>query len=334
MLLSLFCGAGGLDSGFEDAGFTVGLALDRKHDSVVSYNLNRPESAVARVKDLSAATLADIDELYGTEFRPSGVIGGPPCQSFSQANVNQKVGDARSTLPMSYARLVTSLHKRSPLDFFVMENVIGLVKQKHVSTLEAVEGELQSAGFEVARLLLNAKYHGTPQNRPRLFLIGFDRNRFQSSRPSNIVVQKHPIISVRTAIGHLSEPVHFSRGVDMSHADTHPNHWCMMPRSNKFSRDGGVKPGQKGRSFKMLNWDEPSIAVAYGHREVHVHPSGRRRLSVYEALLLQGFNSDYVLTGSLSSQIDQVSEAVPPPLAKAVALGIRRELYDENAAAA
>jgi DNA (cytosine-5)-methyltransferase 1 len=289
---------------------------------------------VGKVTDLSDITVHDIDELYGREFRPTGVVGGPPCQSFSQANVNQKIEDVRTALPMAYARLVAALHKRSSLDFFVMENVVGLVGQKHVSTLERVECELEGAGFKTARLLLNAKDHGTPQNRPRLFLIGIDGRRFKTVDPKKITVPSQPPITVRTAIGDLPDPVHFARGIDMAEQGTHPNHWCMAPKSPKFSQEGGVKPGVKGRSFKMLNWDEPSIAVAYGHREVNIHPSGKRRLSVYEALLLQGFPCDYVLTGTLSSQIDQVSEAVPPPLAEAVARTISKTLYRKKQAAA
>ena len=62
--------------------------------------------------------------------------------------------------------------------------------------------------------------------------------------------------------------------------------------------------------------------MSYGHREVHVHPNGTRRLSVFEAMRLQGFPDSYVLEGSLSAQIDQVSEAVPPPMAQAVARSI------------
>src|SRR5262249_46639336 len=90
---------------------------------------------------------------------------------------------------------------------------------------------------------------------------------------------------------------------------------------------GALKPGTAlGRSFRMLEWDKPSPTIAYGHREVHVHPNGRRRLSVYEALLLQGFPSEYELVGSLSAQISQVSEAVPPPLARAIAGSIQRQI--------
>jgi DNA (cytosine-5)-methyltransferase 1 len=323
LLLSLFCGAGGLDLGFEQAGFKVGLALDRKADSVKSYNHNRPTSAVAHVQDLSDATLADIDEKFGGEFWPTAVIGGPPCQSFSQANVNQRVDDARTALPVKYAELIVALHERSPLDFVVMENVIGLTKQKHVATLIEVERKLEKAGLLLRRFVLNAKDHGTPQSRPRLFLVGVSESFATKETLDGAVVPSTSGGTVGDTIRKLPEPVHFKRGLDMGMAKVHPNHWCMSPQSPKFRQEGGLKPGVKGRSFKMLDWNSPSIAVAYGHREVHIHPSGQRRLSVYEAMLLQGFPPKYALIGNLSSQIDQVSEAVPPPLAQAVALTIK-----------
>lgn len=327
MLLSLFSGAGGLDLGFEHAGFQIGLALDRKKDSVDSYNHNRPNAPCAKVQDLSSISVDVIDQRYGSKFMPTAVIGGPPCQSFSQANVNQRDDDIRSALPRSYARLVKELHERSRLDFFVMENVVGLTQAKHEPTLIAVETYLRKAGFTTARLMLNAKDHGTPQNRPRLFLVGVNRTKFPAINPASLDVPKKSGGTVRSKIGKLGEPWHFSRNIDMKCHPEHINHWCMSPKSPKFHQQGGVRPGIKGRSFKMLDWDSPSIAVAYGHREVNVHPNGRRRLSVYEAMLLQGFPPEYELLGTLSSQIDQVSEAVPPPLAHAVASSINRALY-------
>lgn len=105
------------------------------------------------------------------------------------------------------------------------------------------------------------------------------------------------------------------------------SHWCMTPKSKKFF-DGSLLPGRStGRSFKTLSWDKPSHTVSYGHREVHVHPDCNRRISVHEALLLQGFPSDYDLLSSMSDQFSQVGEAVPPPLARGIALGIRKYLY-------
>src|SRR5262249_39448439 len=79
--------------------------------------------------------------------------------------------------------------------------------------------------------------------------------------------------------------------------------------------------------FKRLVWDKPSLTVAYGNREIHLHPTGRRRISVLEAMLLQGFPKSYELRGTLSEQVTQVSDAVPPPLAAAVARSIRKTIY-------
>lgn len=330
VLLSLFCGAGGLDLGFEQAEFEVGLALDRKEDSIKSYNLNRQNAQHGKIQDLANIDLKVLDKHFGGRFTPTAVIGGPPCQSFSQANVNQKVDDVRSSLPKAYAKLVCALHRRSALDFFVMENVVGLTLKKHEPTLRAIELTFKRAGFRTARLMKNAKDHGAPQNRPRLFLVGINRRKFPGVDPNKLEVLETPGGIVRDKLKGLGDPAYFSRNLDMSKHPVHLNHWCMAPKSPKFHREQGVEPGVKGRSFKMLDWDRPSIAVAYGHREVHVHPSGKRRLSVYEAMLLQGFPPEYKLTGNLSSQIDQVSEAVPPPLAKAVALAIKAALYTEE----
>jgi DNA (cytosine-5)-methyltransferase 1 len=101
----------------------------------------------------------------------------------------------------------------------------------------------------------------------------------------------------------------------------------MTPKSRNFHTPGALIPGtSRGRSFRTLDWEQPSPTVAYGNREVHVHPDGRRRLSVYEALLLQGFPTTYELQGSLSDQVTQVSEAVPPPLGPAIGESVKQAL--------
>jgi DNA (cytosine-5)-methyltransferase 1 len=115
---------------------------------------------------------------------------------------------------------------------------------------------------------------------------------------------------VWTALAGLPNPTFYRRDLAPEDIEFHPNHWTMNPRSAKFqSRIHG-----EGRSFRRLKWGKPSFTVAYGNREVHVHPNGKRRLSVFEAMRLQGFPESYVLRGTLSDQISQVSDAVPPPL--------------------
>lgn len=326
MLLSLFCGAGGLDLGFEAAGFDVGLAFDRNADSVRSYNHNRKRKN-GFVADVSSLTNDELDSYYSRVFSPRGIIGGPPCQSFSQANVNQKLDDPRHGMPAVFAKILKALNDRNPVDFFVMENVVGLTGKRHRNTLQSIMEAFEAARFEVEVAILDAQHYGTPQTRKRIFFVGYNRQTCPGLRWAPPRPWSSPAPSVRDTIEWLSEPTYFERGLDSGKFHPHPNHWCMQPKSVKFSRAGALHEGcVKGRSFKTLSWDQPSRAVAYGHREVHIHPNGHRRLSVYEAMLLQGFPSAFELLGSMSSQIRQVSEAVPFPLARAVAESVRRQL--------
>lgn len=324
MLLSLFCGAGGLDLGFERAGFDVGLALDKKADSVESYNHNRCTPSHGHCADVNDISLEFLDGLWGSKFAPTGIIGGPPCQSFSQANRSITDEDPRHQLPLVYARLLKKLNNRRAVEFFVMENVKGLRSGRHAHRLEIFKAALTDAGFHVSEQLLNSANYGTPQNRERLFIVGLNRKifgevtwgipAFTTTNPENVWV--------KAVLGGLPEPIQFVRGADPDKFPHHRNHWCMVPKSPRFA-NGSLKTGDSSRrSFKTLGWSKPSITVAYGHREVHVHPNGHRRLSIYEAMLLQGFPHTYELLGSLSSQIDQVSEAVPPPMAEAVARSV------------
>jgi DNA (cytosine-5)-methyltransferase 1 len=333
-LLSLYCGPGGLDLGFEQAGFRVALALDRNPDSVRTYNYNRSSRnpGQARVADISSMSLADLDDLAGAELAPSGVIGGPPCQSFSQSNRSPKQEDPRHELPMKFAELLHELNQRQPVPFFMFENVTYLTKPPHDGRFRDLFRALSDAGFSVMPAVLNAAHFGVPQNRERLIVVGINSSLYPGLKwqpPKPPADGESGVISVKSAIGGFPEPVHYGRTLDKSEFPLHPNHWCMVPKSPKFSTEGALKPGRTGpRSFKTLSWDLPSITVAYGNREVHIHPGCKRRLSVFEAMTLQGFPDSYELLGSMSSQFSQVSEAVPPPLAKAVAQSILRRLQE------
>ena len=330
-LLSLFAGCGGLDLGFEEAGFSIGLAYDRDGDAIASWNRNRNGNGQKRghVFDLATIRLADMDRHFGSKFVPRGVIGGPPCQGFSRANQARHRGDARNVLLRQLFTLALRLHRhRAPLDFILVENVPELASAHNRPLLEREKLRLRTHGFAVKELELDASMYGVPQRRKRLFVLAVPIGEPWGAEPPEPTGDR--ISTVADAIRGLPEPMHYRRGVGCADIPYHPNHWCMRPRSRKFF-DGSLVAGQvSGRSFKTLPWDAPSVTVAYGHREVHVHPSGKRRLSVFEGLRLQGFPKSYELEGSLSSQIDQVSDAVPPPLAEAVAKWIRHRMAKAN----
>ncbi|MHB6981486.1 DNA cytosine methyltransferase, partial [Klebsiella pneumoniae] len=104
----------------------------------------------------------------------------------------------------------------------------------------------------------------------------------------------------------------------------HPNHWTMCPKSMRFKNPELLD--NKTRSFRTISWDKPSPTIAYGNREIYVHPEKKRRLSIFESMLLQGFPKEFVLKGTLSQQVTQISNAVPPPMAKQIAASIKNSI--------
>lgn len=320
-VVSLFSGSGGLDEGFTQAGFSPVLALEIDPAACQTFERNHPHVRVVR-KDLSQAlngyVLERLSELP-SPVRPVGVIGGPPCQAFSLSNVHKRSDDPRLSLPKNYAHILSELNKHYGLDFFVFENVLGLKHKKHAELFAYFKELFASAGFVTFEGELDAQDFGVPQVRKRVFVVGFNSRKYQSISFDFPTGEPSVRKTVRETIGKLPTPAFFCRGMTSEDIPFHPNHWCLKPKSKKFF-NGFLKEGDvKGRPFRVLEWGKPSWTVAYGHREVHVHPSGKRRLSIYEAMLLQGFRSDYVLTGNLSDQIRLVSDAVPPPLARALA---------------
>ena len=323
-LLSLFSGPGGLDEGFHQAGFFTRLAFDNDRECVNTFRLNHPFST-AEVQDIRTLTVARLDHLAGRAFKPVGVIGGPPCQSFSISNVHQNEEDPRHSLPMEYVRLLRELNERHPISFFLFENVPGLLGARHRHRYEEFKRGFAGAGFDIHENRLDAQDYGVPQIRPRIFIVGINRMLHPNCRWT--VPDKEQVApkTVREVIGRLPEPVINGDSKNPEEFPFHPNHWILAPRSRKFRTKGMLREGQMfGRSFRTLKWDEPSWTVAYGHREVHVHPSGRRRVSIYEAMLFQTFPHEYRFTGNISAQVRLVSEAVPVRLAWHLAVQIRR----------
>lgn len=327
-VMSLFSGAGGLDEGFRQAGFKIGFACDIADAAVRTHNFNHPGSHAIRL-DLSVATTEEIMLEWmarNGHTLPCGIIGGPPCQAFSVSNVHQKKDDPRRLLPGHYARIIREINGQWGLDFFVFENVPGLASNKHYASYHNFKHSCEEAGFRIFEKVLDAQYFGVAQVRPRIFVVGINRDKFPYLKEFTFPTGTSPTITVRDKIYGLPEPVFYRKDLSQDDIPFHPNHWCMNPKSEKF-KNGVMKPGTAvGRCFRVLSWDKPSWTVAYGNREVHVHPNGRRRLSILEAMLLQGFDMHYRLLGNMSEQITLVSDAVPPPVARELATAIVSQL--------
>lgn len=326
-IVSLFSGAGGLDLGFKQAGFTISVAVDSSDAAIRTHRKNFPRTR-AVVADLLKLKPAGVAAEVLTKI-PAGeriaVIGGPPCQGFSRANVGSQSGDPRNQMPKLYLRIVEALARLYTVEFIVFENVLGIRDKKHAKTYRALLDGIGLLGFDVTEKELCALDFGVPQTRRRVVLTGMRKGQgYSQVKPR----KRQGLRTVRQAIGGLKTPAYFKRALKPEDMPVHPNHWTMQPKSPRFDDpEGEAKVDVNGRrSFKRLAWDEPSRTIAFGHREIYIHPSGRRRLSIYEGLLLQGFPSSFVLEGNLSEQVDQVSNAVPPPLGRAVACAVKRAL--------
>lgn len=331
-VLSLFSGAGGLDLGFVEAGFQPRLAIDRDPAAVATYRRNHPHARVERLSlsDLPGDALLQLWREVSPE-PPVGVLGGPPCQAFSVGNRHIRPDDVRRSLPTHYARLLAALNQHHRIHFFVFENVNGLRTSQHRPDYEEFRALFEAAGFRLFEGVLEAMHFGLPQQRARLFIVGFNADlypatSFRFPQPPLLAEQR----TVRTAIEGLPEPALFCRGITPGDIPFHPNHWTMFPHSPKFRDPKQRLNWHRGRSFRVLRWDSPSWTVAYGHREVHVHPEGHRRLSVFEAMRLQGLPDAYVLEGTLSDQFRLIGDAVPPPVAAVLAHAIRNCLPPES----
>jgi DNA (cytosine-5)-methyltransferase 1 len=313
-IISLFSGAGGLDLGFSHAGFETVAAFE--NDAACRLTYDHEFGTGRSIKaDLGKLREPAILEALAGRRPARGIVGGPPCQGFSRGNVLRDPHDVRNRLPHAFSRFISIVQKTTTLDFFVLENVPGLLQPQHAGLWSRLRSKLAKLGFNLYCQELNALDFGVAQVRRRLFLVGI-HDRFQ--KPYKAPIGRSEPRSLESVIGGLPEPVFYQRNIDPESIPFHKNHWTMQPKSSRFHN----QDFNRWRSFRILDWNRPSPTVAYGNREVHIHPDGRRRLSVYEAMLLQGFPKRFRIYGNLSEQFSQVSNAVPPRMAQRVAESI------------
>lgn len=322
-IVSLFSGAGGMDLGFKEVGFTISVAIDAADAAIRTHRKNFPrtKSVVADLIELQPYGVIEHVKAKIPLGEHIAVIGGPPCQGFSRANTGSYAADPRNELPTLYLEIVSELQRLYTVEFIVFENVLGIRDKKHAKTYKALMDGIADLGFDVTEKELCSLDFGVPQTRRRIVLSGMRKGQgYSQVKPR----KRTGLKTVRQAIGGLKAPAFFEHGLLPQDIPVHPNHWTMRPRSPRFENPESEIGA--GRSFKRLDWNAASPTIAFGHREIYVHPCGHRRLSIYEALLLQGFPEKFVLEGNLSEQVEQVSNAVPPPLARSVALAVKRAL--------
>ena len=321
-LISLFSGAGGLDLGFEKAGFHTIVANEYDSKICPTFRANFPQTQLIE---------GDIRTISSEQFPKGvmGIIGGPPCQSWSEAGTLKGIEDARGQLFYDYIRILNAVQ---PL-FFVAENVSGMLAKRHSS---AVNGFLQlfdQAGYDVNLQMLNANDYDVPEDRKRVFYIGFrkDLQIYDYLYPTPLarhLVLKDAIWDLRdTAIPAL--PGNKTNGEK-----------CIVPNHEYYV--GSYSPIFMSRN-RVRQWDEPGFTVQASGRQCQLHPqaptmlkvgenkhifvAGKenlyRRMSVREVARLQTFPDTYkFLYEDIDYGYKMIGNAVPVNLAYYVAKSI------------
>lgn len=168
-VISLFSGCGGLDLGFEKAGFDIVWANEYDNTIWDTFRLNFPNTPLDTRSILNIPS-SEIPQAHG-------IIGGPPCQSWSEAGTMRGINDERGQLFYQYIRLIKD---KRPL-FFLAENVAGMLLPRHKPAFEGILGEFIKLGYNVTYALLNAKYYNVPQDRKRVIIVGYDKKLVKSS---------------------------------------------------------------------------------------------------------------------------------------------------------
>lgn len=357
-LLSFFTGGGLLDIGFELGGFDIVWTNEVKPAFADMYeagisswrtHLGSRKKGITRVSSRASITDLKADQVIRDAFasqKPSlfGIIGGPPCPDFSVSGRNEGASGDRGKLTQVFVDLISSIRP----SFFVMENVPGLLKQKkHKPYLHQIIQQLSAGddGYDIDYRILNALEYGVPQDRDRLFLMGFKRSMFPAL--SSVLTSIHREISfpwpqpIFPGAKSLSWPSTSPFGSDVARPTGIPVALTIYPllqgnveelpngtdqfiaRSDKFWR---IDEGDVSRkSFKRLHRYRYSPTAWYGNNEVHLHPWKPRRLSVREALRIQTVPDEYILPPefSLTDKFKMITNGVPCQLAGHIACSIK-----------
>lgn len=325
-IISLFSGAGGLDKGFHNAGFKTIIANEFDAKICPTFRANFPDT------ELIEGDIRDIDEHIFPE-KVCGIIGGPPCQSWSEAGSLKGIEDARGQLFYEYIRILKAVQ---PL-FFVAENVSGMLAQRHSEAVKGFMRLFDDAGYDVNLKLLNANDYNVPEDRERVFYIGFrkDLNIHDFEYPAPC---KHKP-TLRECIWDLKDSAIPALEKNKTNGDK-----CAVANHEYFI--GSYSPIYMSRN-RVRGWDEPGFTVQASGRQCQLHPQAPkmiktgvnqqifvpgqehlyRRMSVREVARVQTFPDDHkFLYTDVNMGYKMIGNAVPVNLAYNVAMSIRAAL--------
>ena len=330
-VVSLFSGAGGLDLGFEKAGFNI-LAAN-EYDSTIweTYESNHSSPLIrGDIRKIDSSMFPDCD----------GIIGGPPCQSWSEAGSLKGIDDPRGQLFYEYIRI---LKDKQPA-FFLAENVSGMLAPRNKEAVNNILRMFNEVGYNVKLKMLNAKNYGVAQDRDRIFYVGFRRDLdVDYHYPEPYDKQ----ICLKDVIYDLTDSA-----IPAKEKDNTNGQLCRVPNHEYYV--GSYSTIFMSRN-RVRSWDTQAFTVQASGRQCQLHPQAPpmpkigpnknifapgfehlyRRLTVRECARIQGFPDDFIFHYNKTNDgYKMVGNAVPINLAYEMAKSISDTLdrihYDQR----
>lgn len=320
-IISLFSGAGGMDLGFEKAGFDIVWANEIDKSIWKTYEENH--KAVLIKKDIRKINSTDIPDC-------DGIIGGPPCQSWSEAGSLKGIDDDRGKLFYEYIRILKDKQPK----FFVAENVAGMMSKRHTKAVIHIVDQFKLAGYDVYIELLNAHDYGVPQDRKRIFYIGFRKDlniktfTFPEPMKEKLVLKDFIWDLKDNAIPALEKNKTNGKNCKITNHEYFIGNYSTIYMSRN----------------RVRKWDEPSFTIQASGRQAPQHPQApkmkkveknkrifekgyeklHRRLSVREIARIQTFPDTFEFYYErIDDAYKMIGNAVPIKLAEAVANRIK-----------
>jgi DNA (cytosine-5)-methyltransferase 1 len=335
--VDLFCGAGGMTLGAKLAGIDVVFAVEADDHAAKTYAANHPEVTlfaddIRKLREIPVVAPGAVTVLFG----------GPPCQGFSTSNQRTRNrGNSDNWMFREFVRLVKSWRPY----WIVFENVKGIAETENGDFLKLILKDFEVLGYKLSKGILNAAKFGVPQKRERLFVIG-SRHGIEVRMPEPTTLRPIP---VRRALADLPAVKNGSSVEHLPYKCVARSAYVQQLRNGEKTVSGNlvtrnadfvlkrykyVKPGRNWEDiparlmanyrqdfechtgiYHRLDPAKPSVVIGNYRKNMLIHPSEDRGLSVREAARIQSFPDHYVFCGSIGFQQQQVGNAVPPLLA-------------------
>lgn len=334
-IISLFSGCGGLDLGFEKAGFKIPVANEFDKSIWETYKLNHPNTHLIE-GDIRKIKVEEIAKYI--DGKVDGIIGGPPCQSWSEAGALKGISDSRGQLFYDYIRILEEFKPR----FFLAENVSGMLAEKHSESVSYFLKLFENLGYDVSFNLVNAKDYGVAEERKRVFFIGFRQDlKIEFGFPKGSTKEDSKKITLKDVIWDLQDSA-VPAGPKNRHNPEAIN-------NNEYFT-GSYSPIFMSRN-RVKSWDEQAYTVQASGRQCQLHPQAPkmvkvakndcrfvegkeklyRRMSIREVARIQGFPDEFqFIYQDTNAAYKMIGNAVPVNLAYEIAVAIKKYLQGKG----